>query len=148
MDAVDKETRSRMMASIRSSNTRPELLVRKALHSRGFRFRINSRKLPGSPDIVLKKFNAAIFIHGCFWHGHRCSLFRMPASNSDYWPEKIRKNRARDRKCLLALLSMGWRVCIVRECAIRKALRKPGLPGIATRLSSWIRSSRDRLEIS
>jgi len=147
MDTVDKETRSQMMAGIRSCNTKPEVLVRKALHARGFRFRINVKKLPGSPDIVLKKYNAIIFVHGCFWHGHNCRLFKAPSTRTKYWSDKIRGNRARDSKNIKALSAMGWRICIVRECAIRKAARRPVLSGLAVRLVTWIRSSNTRMEI-
>lgn len=141
-DIVSKETRSRMMASIRSCNTSPELIVRSALHSLGFRFRANARKLPGSPDIVLRKYNAAIFVHGCFWHGHCCSLYKAPSSRSEYWSEKIRKNKLRDRRATRELHALGWRTCVVRECAIRKAVHRHSVNQLASGLSAWITSKK------
>ena len=139
-DTVSKETRSRMMASIRSCNTSPELIIRSALHALGFRFRVNARNLPGSPDIVLRKYNAAIFVHGCFWHGHHCSIYKAPSSRSEYWIEKVRKNKLRDRRASRELHALGWRTRVVRECAIRKASRSRNLSGLINRLSAWIKS--------
>lgn len=119
MDIVSKIKRSQMMAGIRSKNTRPELQIRKALHARGFRFRIHVIDLPGKPDIVLPKFRAVIFVHGCFWHGHDCCLFKMPQTRADFWAEKVDKNRSNDDKATSALQEKGWRVIIVWECALR-----------------------------
>jgi len=141
-DTVSKETRSRMMASIRSCNTSPELIIRSALHALGFRFRVNARNLPGSPDIVLRKYNAAIFVHGCFWHGHHCSLYKAPSSRSEYWIEKVRKNKLRDRRASRELHALGWRTRVVRECIIRKAVRRQSVHQLASGLSVWIMSKK------
>lgn len=118
-DIVSKQKRSEMMAGIRGKNTKPEIVVRKGLHALGFRFRIHDRKLPGKPDLVLPKYNAAIFVHGCFWHGHDCHLFKWPQSRTDFWREKILGNRANDEKALDALEKAGWRVLVIWECALK-----------------------------
>ena len=91
-DVVDRKTRSRMMSGIRGKNTRPELLIRKGLHARGFRFRLHDKRLPGKPDLVLPKYSAVIFVHGCFWHGHDCHLFKWPQSRREFWRKKITRN--------------------------------------------------------
>src|SRR5574344_1375764 len=119
MDKIDAETRSRNMSHIRSKNTKPELVVRSALFKRGFRYRINSRKLPGHPDIVLPKYKAVICINGCFWHGHEnCINYRLPKSRTEYWEKKISGNILRDKKERQELFSSGWRICIIWECRI------------------------------
>lgn len=120
MDIVDPEVRSRMMSSIRGRDTKPEMLVRRYLHSRGMRFRIHRRDLPGRPDLTLPKWNAAIFIHGCFWHGHeQCRYFRLPATRTDFWKTKISGNAVRDARAEDGLRNLGWRVLVVWECAMR-----------------------------
>lgn len=123
-DVVDAATRSRMMAGIQGKNTSPELLIRKALHARGFRFRIHAKHLPGKPDLVLPKYNAAIFVHGCFWHGHDCRFFKVPQTRPEFWLEKIGKNQARDLVQTADLHASGWRVLIVWECAVRSMRRQ------------------------
>ena len=119
-DVVDPATRSRMMSGIRAKNTKPELLVRSLLHKKGFRFRLHRKDLPGKPDIVLPQYKAALFVHGCFWHGHDCSFFKLPATRSDFWKQKIDGNRARDICQLDELQAKGWRTIVVWECATRK----------------------------
>lgn len=120
MDIVDAAVRSRMMSSIRGKDTKPEMLVRRYLHARGLRFRVHRRDLPGRPDVVLPKWKAAIFVHGCFWHGHnQCPYFRLPATRTEFWQFKIAGNVARDARAEETLRSMGWRVLVVWECAIR-----------------------------
>jgi DNA mismatch endonuclease, patch repair protein len=135
-DTVNATTRSRMMAGIRSKNTGPELLIRRLLHRDGFRYRIHVKNLPGCPDVVLPKYKAVVFVHGCFWHGHDCPLFRPPKSRTDYWSAKIDKNRVNDAKAINALIEMGWRVCIIWECAIRAARQDPDL--LSARLKRWL----------
>lgn len=108
-----------MMSGIRGSNTKLELLVRRALHARGLRYRLGGAGLPGRPDVVLPRFKTAIFVHGCFWHGHNCSLFRLPKTRTDFWEQKIGSNRARDERVLRALSELGWRVHLVWECSLR-----------------------------
>lgn len=139
VDVVDAETRSRMMSGIRGRNTRPEIIVRSLLHRQGFRFRLHVRELPGKPDIVLPKYCAVIFVHGCFWHGHDCPLYRLPDTRSDFWQNKIDGNRARDHKARAALLATGWRIAVVWECALRGAGADP--EEVAQRLTAWLRSN-------
>lgn len=119
-DIVDKATRSRMMSGIRGKDTRPEVLVRKALHALGFRYRLHNKSLPGKPDLSFPKYKAVIFIHGCFWHGHSCRYFKVPKTRTDFWQDKINSNRLRDAQQLVQLQQAGWRVLIVWECATRK----------------------------
>lgn len=144
-DIVDSATRSRMMSGIRGRNTKPEILVRSMLHRHGFRFRLHVRELPGRPDIVLPRYHAAIFVHGCFWHGHDCPLFRLPGTRADFWRDKIARNRANDQKAKDALLAAGWRVGVVWECAIRG----PGIDigSVARRLDEWLRSEEIEAEV-
>lgn len=120
VDVVDKATRSRMMSGIQGKNTKPELLVRKYLHGRGLRFRLHARELPGKPDLVFPKYKAVVFVHGCFWHGHECTLFKWPQTRAEFWKEKIVRNRANDKRAVTSLMTGGWRVCVVWECALRK----------------------------
>lgn len=108
-----------MMAGIRGKDTKPEMLVRRSLHSRGFRFRLHDRNLPGRPDLVLPRYRAAVFVHGCFWHGHGCPLFRWPHTREEFWREKIVGNRDRDRRAVERLQEAGWRVLTIWECAFR-----------------------------
>jgi DNA mismatch endonuclease (patch repair protein) len=123
MDVVDPAKRSEMMAGIKSKNTKPEMLVRKFLHSEGFRYRLHSRKLPGSPDIVLPKYKKAIFVHGCFWHRHlNCKYATMPSSNVDRWRAKFQENVDRDIRTRSALEESGWKVIVVWECELRSSL--------------------------
>ncbi|MCB5287741.1 MAG: very short patch repair endonuclease [Candidatus Cloacimonetes bacterium] len=119
MDNLSKSERSINMSKIKSKNTRPEMLVRKYLFSKGFRYRLHSSKLPGKPDIVLTKFNAVIMINGCFWHNHGCKYMRIPKTNSLYWEQKLGRNKERDEKNLRLLKKGQWRVLIVWECAIK-----------------------------
>jgi DNA mismatch endonuclease, patch repair protein len=117
MDIVDQPTRSAMMASVRQANTIPELAVRRMLHSMGLRFRLNRRDLPGSPDIVLPRHKAVVFVHGCFWHRHQeCKLATTPATNRQFWISKFEANVARDGRNVLVLQSMGWNVITVWQC--------------------------------
>lgn len=121
-DIVGPGKRSRMMASVRSENTRPEMLVRRGLHRLGFRFRLHVGKLPGRPDLVLPKYRVAIFVHGCFWHRHSgCKYVTSPKNRSDFWRAKFEANIKRDHRNSRALLEDGWRVFIVWECALRHA---------------------------
>lgn len=108
------------MAAIKGKDTKPELLVRRYLFSRGLRFRIHVRKLPGNPDIVLPKYKTVIFVNGCFWHGHSgCRYFRLPKSNVRFWEDKINRNRARDERTTAQLEEMGWRVFRIWECELK-----------------------------
>lgn len=140
-DVVDKSTRSRMMAGIRSKNTKPEKLIRSALHRLGFRFRLHQSGLPGKPDLVFRKYKAVIFIHGCFWHGHGCPLFKLPTSNVLFWRNKIDRNRARDIQALDALKNAGWRVMVIWECALRGKPQVANLPNTVDNVTSWLNRS-------
>lgn len=120
MDIWDKEKRSAVMSRIRSKNTLPEMILRKALFARGFRYRLNVRKLPGKPDIVLPRYRTVIFVHGCFWHGHEgCKYAGIPKTNTEFWVEKIARNRERDKIHAEQLVAQGWNVLTVWECDIR-----------------------------
>ena len=136
-DIVDRAVRSRMMSSIRSKNTHQEVLVRKALHAKGFRYRLHRKDLPGTPDITFPRYRAVVFVHGCFWHGHDCHLFRWPSSNACKWKRKIRDNRTRDESAIQRLLSAGWRVCTIWECTLRGRSRR-SLQDIADITGSWL----------
>lgn len=121
MDVMTPEQRSRCMAVIKGKDTKPEMIVRRCLFSRGLRFRVQVRKLPGKPDIVLSKYRTVIFVNGCFWHGHvRCKYYRLPKSNVEFWENKIRNNKARDARNEEQLKALGWSVMRVWECDIRK----------------------------
>jgi len=117
MDHLDKEKRSWNMSKIRSKNTKPELTIRSMLHKSGFRYRLHKRDLPGKPDIVLKKYNTVIFVHGCFWHQHKgCKRATLPKSNKDYWLPKLKKNKAKDKRYKFLLKKLGWKVITIWEC--------------------------------
>lgn len=146
-DIVDAATRSRMMSCIRSTNTKPEILVRSLLHRKGFRFRIHDSMLPGKPDIVLPKHRAVIFVNGCFWHGHDCRLFKMPATKREFWQNKIEKNRNNDKRSLKILISAGWRVATVWECSMKGPFRLQETT-LVEKLVTWISGKDGRLEIT
>lgn len=145
VDIVDTETRSRIMAGIKGKNTRPELALRRALHARGFRYRLHSKKVHGRPDLVLPKYRAVVFVHGCFWHRHEgCPYATTPATRTEYWQAKFEANVARDHAVQETLLSEGWRVATIWECA----LRKPAQVSVATeRLSTWLLGEADTLDL-
>ena len=137
-DVKTPEERSRNMAAVKGKDTKPEMIVRKYLFSRGLRFRVQVRKLPGKPDIVLPKYKTAIFVNGCFWHGHEgCKYFRLPKSNVEFWKEKIERNIERDKESMQALFDLGWKVVRVWECELRnKANREETLNKIYTSITS------------
>ena len=135
-----------MMANIRGKNTKPELILRKALHAAGFRYRLHDRRLPGTPDIILHRYRAVIFVHGCFWHGHDCPLFRWPATRPDFWREKIARNQAVDARNEQQLEVAGWRQTIVWECTLKAKSRRP-LAEVVSACALWLRSNERRIEI-
>ena len=139
VDIVDSLTRSRMMSGIRGQNTRPEIMVRRALHARGFRFGLNRQLLPGRPDAVLPRWKVAIFVHGCFWHWHGCHLSKMPVSNRAFWNAKLTGNQDRDSRAQIALISMGWRVAMIWECSLRGRAARAGFDEMMDELARWIR---------
>ena len=143
-DIVDTVTRSRMMASIRGRNTRPEVALRSALHRLGLRFRLHREGLPGRPDIVLLRHRAVVFVHGCFWHRHPgCRLAYDPRSREDFWQAKFAGTVARDARQREALLAEGWRVATVWECA----LRERGAEEPARELAGWLEGAEAEREI-
>lgn len=145
IDVVDKITRSRMMAGIRGKDTEPELDLRRALHRKGLRYRLHVAALPGRPDIVLRRHNAAIQVHGCFWHRHKhCEFCTTPASNTRFWKSKFGETVKRDKRQLEALLKFGWKVAIVWECSVKDK----GADAVALRIVAWLRSGRSFKEIS
>lgn len=146
-DVVDKATRSRMMSGIRGKHTKPEILIRKGLFAKGFRFRLYDRRLPGKPDIVFPRFKAVVLAHGCFWHGHNCSLFKWPSSNVKFWKVKISRNREVDARARTALKSIGWRVLTVWECALKGPGRFPS-DQLLDDIEGWIRYGAESKEIS
>lgn len=136
--------RSRMMASIRSMHTKPELSVRKALFAKGFRYVLHSRHLPGSPDLVFPRYRAVVLVHGCFWHRHEgCRYFRLPKTRLAFWDSKLAGNAARDRRDIQALLGQDWRVAVVWECATRHSLDT-----VTQLLARFLVGSNSLLEIS
>jgi len=146
VDVVDAVTRSRMMSGIKGKNTKPEVSIRRALHARGFRYRTHVNNLPGKPDLVLPKYKAVVFVHGCFWHGHTCRYFKIPRTRPDFWMEKIEKNRTRDRFQEIALLSDGWRVLIVWECVIRSMDKKKSMV-LIDQIAEWLINGNEYLQI-
>lgn len=140
VDIVSPSDRSRIMRRIRSKDTQPELLLRKLLFGRGFRFRLHRKDLAGKPDIVLPKWKAVIFVNGCFWHRHEgCSLASSPSTRVDYWERKFEANVVRDGKNRYRLVSEGWRVAIVWECGLRKASDR-----IAAEVEDWLKNGSGR----
>jgi len=140
-DVHSVEIRRRNMSAIRSSNTAPELILRQALFRLGFRYRVHDRKLRGRPDLVLRRYRAVVFVHGCFFHGHECTAFRWPATRERFWRQKIDGNRRRDTETVRVLRSTGWRVLIVWECALR-GRSKIGIEETARRSAVWLRSNK------
>lgn len=150
-DKMSPQQRHDCMSHIRSADTRPELAVRRELWRRGYRYRINRRSLPGSPDIVLPKYRTAIFVNGCFWHGHRgCPKFVMPSSNREFWQEKIARNRERDLVNNLRLETLAWNMITVWECELSKARLQDTMDRIISQMSAnkskWEEYCRRRRE--
>jgi DNA mismatch endonuclease, patch repair protein len=144
-DVHTPEGRSKNMRAVRSKNTSPELLIRKLLFARGFRFRLHVGSLPGVPDIVLPKYRTVIFVHGCFWHGHDCYLFKLPQTRTDFWKTKIDANSARDMRNTATLRLAGWRVLSVWECALKGRLRQDK-DELGDRLARRIRAEADSVQ--
>ena len=119
MDIFSKKKRSEIMSRIKGKNTKPEMIVRKFLFSKGYRYTLHDKKLPGKPDVVLKKHKTAIQVRGCFWHGHNCKLSNYPKTNRKYWKNKINNNKKRDRKNDKLIKKMGYKLIVINECKIR-----------------------------
>ena len=142
MDTVDKTTRSKIMSKVGQKNTGPEMKLRRSLHKIGLRYLLHDKRLPGSPDIVFPRFKAVLFVHGCFWHRHGCKATTTPSTNVDFWRKKFEENTARDRRHTEALLTAGWRVAVVWQCALDGKNADPG--EVAKVVRKWLGSS-DRL---
>ena len=134
------------MAAIRRADTKPEMLIRRGLHARGFRYRLHDRKLPGRPDLTLSKHNAVIFVNGCFWHGHDCPMFRWPATRQEFWRDKITGNMERDVRNIATLLSSGWRVALIWECALKGRGKLPP-EAVIDSMIDWLCSADKRLTL-
>lgn len=135
-DRLTPQQRHKCMSHIRYKATKPEKKVRRWLWSHGYRYRLNVKSVPGKPDIVMRKYRTAIFVNGCFWHGHEnCSLFKIPKSNIDYWPDKINRNRERDQRNYQLLMDAGWQVIVVWECNLTKDKLESTMQSVAVTLN-------------
>lgn len=141
VDVVDVKTRSRMMAGIKSSNTRPEKIVRAALHRRGMRFARSALGLPGKPDAVLPRWRVAVFVNGCFWHMHGCRLSKTPSTKTEFWSAKLLANQSRDKRNIQTLLNTNWRVLTVWECSMRGSVAIQQFDFVMDAVSHWIRET-------
>ena len=149
MDKLSKQQRSKNMAAIHSKDTKPEMIVRRGLWKRGFRYRLNHKRLPGHPDLVLRKYRTCIFVNGCFWHGHNTQFIidnsqcvienseccKIPSTNREFWVAKIRRNKERDKEEQRKLATMGWHCITVWECELKPKLREQTLESIAFTLN-------------
>ena len=146
VDNLDRQTRSRVMGAIRSKDTLPEIAIRKALHGQGFRYRTHVSALPGRPDIALRRYRAVVFVHGCFWHGHDCGLFRAPTTRPAFWRDKIERNRERDAEAQESLRAGGWRCLTVWECALRGPERRE-FGTLVDEIAGWLTSEVGAAEV-
>jgi len=135
-----------MMSGIRGKDTKPELIIRKGLHAKGFRYRLHVKILPGKPDLVFQSYRAVILIHGCFWHAHSCHLFKWPQARAEFWKQKISANSERDVSNLLALEAMGWRVLTIWECSLRGSGKLP-VQTVIDLAATWLKSGASSSEI-
>lgn len=145
-DIVSKAVRSKMMAGIRGKDTRPEMVIRRGLHRIGFRYRLHASELPGKPDLLFSRYHSVVFVHGCFWHGHDCHLFKWPSTRTEFWRDKIKRNRIVDRRSVKKLKKDGWRVLVIWECALKGPRKRP-LQEILAEASHWIRKGTSVDEI-
>jgi DNA mismatch endonuclease (patch repair protein) len=146
MDTVSPEIRSKIMASVGQKNTGAEVLLRKALHRLGLRYKLHDRSLPGSPDLVFPRFRAVAFVHGCYWHSHGCYRSTVPKTRNAFWTSKFAANKARDSKRHAELLNRDWRVLTVWECALIGKLAKPA-ESLAKRVETWLKSEERACDI-
>lgn len=137
-DVHSPGVRSKNMRAIKGRDTKPEQLLRKVLHARGFRYRVNVKTLPGSPDIVLPRYRSVIFVHGCFWHRHDCAYFKMPGTRTEFWAQKIGGNVRRDAVAQAALKQAGWRSLVVWECTLKK--KGEALDSAVDEIANWLRA--------
>jgi DNA mismatch endonuclease (patch repair protein) len=145
-DVVSKAKRSEMMAGIKGKNTKPEIVIRKALHRQGFRYKLHDKTLPGKPDLVFPKYKAVIEVNGCFWHLHNCHLFKWPKSKKEFWKEKLTKNKERDERNQKALEAEGWRLLVVWECALKGKGKLP-LERVITECVGFLKGDQIHHEI-
>ena len=141
-DVLTPEQRRLVMSRIRGKDTKPEMVLRRGLHGRGLRYRLHGAEMPGRPDMVFPRHQAVLFVHGCFWHGHGCSLFRWPKTRATFWRTKINRNMERDRDALAALKAHGWRALVVWECALRGRHRRT-MQDVLSRAEVFIRRGRE-----
>lgn len=147
MDVLTTEQRRLNMSRIRGKDTKPEMLLRRGLHAVGLRFRLHEARLPGKPDMVFPKYRAVILVHGCFWHGHNCPLFKMPATRPEFWAQKISGNRERDLRAAEALKGTGWRLLTVWECSLKGPIRRP-VPEVMECCTVFIKGEADEAELT
>lgn len=145
-DVHSKAVRSKNMAAIKGTNTRPEMLVRRALHKEGFRYRLHVATLPGKPDLVFPRYKAVVFVQGCFWHQHQCTMFHWPKTRTEWWKQKISANRAHDEAVQDKLRELGWRVLLVWECAL-KGKNKVPLPQLTDEIARWLHQGSSFAEL-
>jgi len=145
-DVHSTAVRSKNMAAITGKNTKPEMLVRRALHQAGFRYRLHVANLPGKPDLVFPKYKAVIFVQGCFWHQHQCAMFHWPKTRTEWWRQKISANRAHDEAVQDKLRELGWRVLLLWECALKGKHKLP-LTQITADTAQWLRSGTSFAEL-
>lgn len=141
-DVLTPEQRRWVMSQIKGKDTKPEILMRRGLHRRGLRYKLHQANMPGKPDMVFPKYRAVVFVHGCFWHGHGCSLFKWPKTRAAFWKAKINRNIERDREVRIALKTAEWRVIVIWECALRGKYRR-ALPGVLHDTEAYIRHGRE-----
>ncbi len=150
MDTVNRQTRSKMMSAVRAKNSKLETEIRRRLFAQGFRYRLHAHDLPGTPDIVLPKYETVVIVNGCFWHYHGCSRSSIPNSRRNWWRKKLEDNRTRDAKVLAQLNSNGWRTVVIWECSVRRPGidRQKALDRVCLHAGKFLRSKRNSLEIS
>jgi len=142
VDVLTPEQRRLNMSHIRGKDTKPEMLLRRGLHARGYRFRLHRRDLPGCPDLVFPQYHSVIFVNGCFWHGHDCPMFKLPATRTEFWAAKIAGNRARDARALEGLAALSWRTLVLWECILKGPTRQP-VEEVIDRISEWLLQQPD-----
>ena len=147
VDVVDKATRSRMMSGIRAKDTKPEILWRRMLHKEGLRFQLHRRDLSGKPDLVFPRHHVALFVNGCFWHGHECRIFKWPKTRVQFWQNKIQHNRDRDLRVIEDLEALGWRCLVAWECALRGATEAT-IAAAGKSVAKWIRDGAGSAQLS
>lgn len=145
-DVLTPEQRRLNMSRIRGRDTKPEIILRRGLHGVGLRFRLHAPNLPGRPDLVFPKFRAVLLVHGCFWHGHDCPMFKLPGTRTEFWATKIEGNRARDIRTVAALRDSGWRTMVVWECSLKGPARLP-LQQVIAKCAEFITGSQTFSEL-